>query len=225
MTHTDRAEPTNWIAIRDAADRADLVRLLSRTAAMDEAAPVRIAAGGGGVRLWARTPFGPYITRLFVGEASAADQVTLVHPLMQTARSVGTDGRIDLGYLMPSAWQGMLPPTGGFELREELRAQDLIDLSHRARTVAVTESGPAGIAPSLLEQPVITIDTPAEPLTIPMRMVFALTSAAFIPLRSGHTRPGEKTRLATRGPWLRLDARFGSVLWRPEQLPLSVSHS
>lgn len=230
MTLPSFGDTVNWIRIRDDADRADVIRFLSRAVAMDEATPVRIVAGGGGVRLWARTPFGPQITRLFVGDASAADQVTLAHSLMHAAGNPDPDGHIDLGYLMPSAWQGILPPDSGFVLREMFRAQDLIDLSERARSVAAEQSGPAGIAPSLLDQEVISIEEPISTnvennatLTVPMRTIFALTSAGFIPVKNGRTPAGEKVRLSTKGPWLRLDARFGSVFWRPETLSLSLA--
>lgn len=229
-------EPSNWIEVRDATERADVAAFARRVAAMDEAAAVRIIARGGGVRLWARTPFGALITRLVVGEASAEDQVVLAQPL---AAAAGADAeRIDLGYLMPSAWQGMLPPPTGFTAVEMIAAQEVLDLAARGREVAAAESGPAGIAPSLLEQEVLHVSADAagqsdpvadgteaeQPATgVPMRMLFALSTAGFVPARDGKAPAGERVRVSTRGPWVRIDARFGSAYWRPDPIGLSVA--
>lgn len=253
-------EPSNWIEVRDPAERADVAAFARRAAAMDEAAAVRLICRGGGVRLWARTPFGALITRLVVGTGSAEDQVVLAHALAQAADSrpqtqgeaqgEAQDERIDLGYLMPSAWQGMLPPPTGFTAVEMVAAQEILDLAARGRDVAAAESGPAGIAPSLLEQKVLHVTTettgpgdrdisndpddtddpddpdgPAQPSAtgVPMRMLFALTGAGFIPARGGKAPAGERVRISTRGPWVRIDARFGSTYWRPDPIALSVA--
>lgn len=238
-------EPSNWIEVRDPAERADVAAFARRAAAMDEAAAVRLICRGGGIRLWARTPFGALITRLVVGTGSAEDQVVLAHALAQAAgsRPQAQSERIDLGYLMPSAWQGMLPPPTGFTAVEMVAAQEILDLAARGRDLATAESGPAGIAPSLLEQEVLHVttettgpddpdnsndpdapDDSAQPSAtgVPMRMLFALTGAGFIPARAGKAPAGERVRISTRGPWVRIDARFGSTYWRPDPIALSV---
>lgn len=215
---------TNWIDVPAPGDRHDVATFLARLVAMDEAAAVRIVDTGGALRLWARTPFGPLATRVVVGTASAADQVVLAHALHPFP---DVEGRIDLGFLSPSAWQGMVPPSGGFEAIEILDAQEIVDLAAKGRSVAADESGPLGVAPSLLEQPVITVGGDgegggAEGRAVEMSLLFALTGFGFVPARDGRVPAGERVRIAARGPWTRLDGRYGSVFHRPESLPLDV---
>ena len=237
MTLPSFGPPTNWIEVPGANDRRDLENFLGRVRKMDESAAVRIVDSGGALRFWARTPFGPLATRVVVGSASAPDQIVLAHAL---ALNPDDDGRIDLGYLMPSAWQGMLPPPGGFVQIERLGAQEVLDLAQRGREVAADESGPLGVAPSLLDQDVISINPDAAgdaasdddggygdvgaaaATSVKMHTVFALTGLGFVPARAGTAPAGEKVRVSVRGPWVRLDGRFGSVFHRPESLPLDV---
>lgn len=237
MTLPSFGPPTNWIEVPGANDRRDVENFLGRVRKMDESAAVRIVDTGGALRFWARTPFGPLGTRVVVGSASAPDQIVLAHAL---ALNPDADGRIDLGYLMPSAWQGMLPPAGGFVQIELLGAQEILDLARRGREVAADESGPLGVAPSLLDQDVISINADlagdaaggddggegdtgeAAATAVKMHTVFALTGLGFVPSRAGTAPAGEKVRVSVRGPWVRLDGRFGSVYHRPESLPLNV---
>ena len=239
MTLPSFGAPTNWIEVPGPSDRRDLENFLGRVRKMDESAAVRIVDTGGALRFWARTPFGPMAPRVVVGSASAADQVVLAHAL---ALNPDDDGRIDLGYLMPSAWQGMLPPPGGFVQIELVGAQEILDLARRGREVAADESGPLGVAPSLLDQDVISInpelagdtaggddggaddanEDEAAATSVKMHTVFALTGLGFVPSRAGTAPAGEKVRVSVRGPWVRLDGRFGSVYHRPESLPLNV---
>lgn len=229
MTLPSFGPPTTWIKVPGANDRRDVENFLGRVRKMDESAAVRIVDTGGALRFWARTPFGPLATRVVVGNASAPDQIVLAHALSLVPDD---DGRIDLGYLMPSAWQGMLPPAGGFTQIELVDAQEVLDLAQRGREVATDESGPLGVAPSLLEQDVISInpdaagddtgDGEAPATAVKMHMVFALTGLGFVPSRAGTAPAGEKVRVSARGAWVRLDGRFGSVYHRPESLPLDV---
>lgn len=242
MTLPSFGPPTNWIEIPGANDRRDVENFLGRVCKMDESAAVRIVDTGGALRFWARTPFGPMGTRVVVGSASTPDQIVLAHAL---AMAPDSEGRIDLGYLMPSAWQGMLPPPGGFVQIELVDAQEILDLARRGREVAADESGPLGVAPSLLDQDVISINPDlagdstdsdsadaedgaaggseeAAATAVKMHTIFALTGLGFVPARAGTAPAGEKVRVSVRGPWVRLDGRFGSVYHRPESLPLDV---
>ncbi|WP_333619932.1 hypothetical protein [Dietzia sp.] len=212
-----------WIDVPAENDRRDLEALVRRLTAMDEASAMRIVAAGGALRIWARTPFGPLATRVVVGTADAADQVVVAGVLSQSISASDGGRRIDLGFPNPSAWQGMLPPSGGFEAVEMIGAQEILDLAEKGRGVAADESGPLGIAPSLLEQEVIAVGgEDASRLGVEMRLIFALTGLGFVPSRGGTAPAGERVRVASRGPWIRLDARYGSVFHRPESLPLDV---
>ena len=107
---------------------------------------------------------------------------------------------------------GALPPASGFIAREEVPVGVARRLADEGRNLARQFSGPAGPPRSLLDGVVLTADAEsANPVEIPMRMIFACTALGLIP---GFEVPAEiprHLRVATSGSWVRLDAPFGSV--------------
>ena len=214
------------VAVPDPGDRDDLRTLLRRLLRIDEAAVVRFTdAGELTLRLWSRTPFGAIVSRRVTGTVSGGDLVCGADALL-TGLDVlprgDRDGHVDPGLTITSAWSGLLPPTEGFTPVEDIPAQVLLDLDTAGREVAREGAGPAGLPPSLLDRVVLTAgadtDCPAE---VDMRAVFSLVACDFVPSRQGRTPEGEPVRVSVRGPWVRLDARYGTVYRRPESLPLS----
>lgn len=114
--------------------------------------------------------------------------------------------------LPPSAWPGALPPVDGFVLRDTVPIATVRKLADEGRTLARQFSGPAGPPRSLLSNTVITADAEsANPVEVPMSMIFAATSLGLIP---GFDAPAEiprQMRVSTCGSWTRLDAAYGSV--------------
>ena len=213
------------IRVPDPADRDDLRTLLRRVLRLDEAAVVRFtAAGEGRMRVWARTPFGPLVVRVLRGECPGGDVVCGADHLLTELDILprgDAEGLIDPGMPLLSAWQGLLPPTDGFQPVEDVPAQVLLDLTESGRTAARENAGPAGLPPSLLDQVALTVrsDT-ASPVGIDMRTVFSLVMCGFVPERAGRAPDGEPVRVSERGAWLRIDARYGTVYRRTDALTL-----
>lgn len=216
------------LALPDPVDRDDLRTLLRRLLRLDEAAVVRFTdAGDGALRVWGRTPFGAVVGRRVLGSVPGGDLVCGADALL-TGLDVlprgDSEGLVDPGLSMTSAWSGLVPPTDGFTPVEDVPARVLVDLDASGRRAAREDAGPAGLPPSLLDRVVLTAgaDT-ATPAEVDMRAVFSLLACGFVPLRDGRAPEDEPVRVSTRGPWVRLDARYGTVYRRPETLPLSTT--
>lgn len=213
------------IRIPDPADRDDLRTLLRRILRLDEAAVVRLTeAGDGRMRVWSRTPFGALVVRVLRGDCPGGDVVSGADHLLTELDLLprgDSEGRVDPGMPLLSAWQGLLPPIDGFALVEDVPAQVLLDLTESGRTVAQENAGPAGLPPSLLDQEALTVraDT-GDPLGIDMRTVFSLVMCGFVPERAGRAPDGEPVRVSERGAWIRIDARYGTAYRRTDALTL-----
>lgn len=217
------------LTVPDPGDRDDLRVLLRRLLRLDEASVVRVTSAGAGerdgrLRVWSRTPFGPLVVRGLGGTCPGGDVVAgadhLLTELDVLPRGDG-EGRIDTGLPLTSQWRGLLPPTDGFALVEEVPAQVLLDLAASGREAARRDAGPAGLPPSLLDQEALTVGADSDdPVGVDMRAVFSLVMCGFVPERDGRAPEGEPVRVSTRGPWVRLDARYGTVFRRPESLTL-----
>lgn len=213
------------IGVPDPADRDDLRTLLRRILKLDEAAVVRLtAAGDGRMRVWSRTPFGALVVRVLGGECPGGDVVCGADHLLTELDVLprgDSEGLIDPGMPLLSAWQGLLPPSDGFTLVEDVPAQVLLDLTASGRTVAQENAGPAGLPPSLLDQIALTVRSDTDsPVGIDMRTVFSLVMCGFVPERAGRAPEGEPVRVSERGAWLRIDARYGTVYRRADGLTL-----
>ncbi|MGW8591576.1 hypothetical protein ACWGLC_07705 [Dietzia sp. NPDC055877] len=222
---TDAGPRDGMIRVPAPADRDDLRTLLRRVLRLDEAAVVRLTtAGGGRMRVWARTPFGPLVVRVLAGDCPGGDVVCGADHLLTELDLLprgDSEGRVDPGLPLLSAWQGLLPPTDGFQLVEDVPAQVLLDLTESGRTVAQENAGPAGLPPSLLDQEALTVRSDgSSPLGIDMRTVFSLVMCGFVPERGGRAPEGEPVRVSERGAWLRIDARYGTVYRRTDSLTL-----
>ena len=85
------------------------------------------------------------------------------------------------------------------------------DLYARIRETATTESGPAGIAQSLLDQKIMTVESTAgdDTALLTSRVIIALGSLGFI--------GGDVMRVSVSPSWVRLDTRLGTVLAQRRQ--------
>lgn len=221
MTHPGEG----MIRIPEPADRDDLRILLRRLLRLDEAAVVRLTRDDPGtMRVWGRTPFGQLVVRTLRGQCPGGDVVAgadhLLTELDVLPRGDG-EGLLDPGLPLLSAWQGILPPTDGFQQVEIIPAQVMLDLTEAGREAARESAGPAGLPPSLLDQEALTLRADsASPLGVDMRSVFSLVMCGFVPEKAGRAPEGEPVRVSERGAWLRLDARYGTVFRRTDVLTL-----
>lgn len=224
----DSAEaPDHELAVPAPPDRDDLRSLLRRVLRTDEAAPARLtSAGQGRMRVWLRTPFGALASRVLVGTVRSGDVVIGADHLLNELDLLppgDREGAIDPGMQMRSAWSGLLPPAEGFEPVEIVPAQVLLDLAESGRHTASEQAGPLGLPPSLLDSVALTVGADTDsPVEVDMRVIFALDTAGFIPTRNGRAPDDEPVRVSTLGPWVRIDARFGTVHRRPESIDLGV---
>ena len=225
-------------------DRGDLSAFVARAQRADDSGVLRAKQRPDGrVGLWVRTGFDVLATRSVFGVVEPTDAVCDVGVL--AASLAAGDDPLDIGFAMPSAWQGALPGDRGFVHLDDVPARDVIGLARRGAELARDESGALGPAPSLLDQKVLTVsggdsaaraegsgDGPGDSVDVTMRAVFALTAMGFVRDADGHEitdesplaaiAADEPVRVRASGAWVRIDARFGSVYQRRAVLDLGV---
>ena len=82
----------------------------------------------------------------------------------------------------------------------------------KGRELARQFSGALGPPKSLLDSTVLTVDAEsAQPVEVPMRMIFTCTALGLIPGFAAPIDVPRHLRIATAGRWVRMDAPFGSV--------------
>lgn len=206
------------LTVPDPDDRGDLGAFVARVVRLDQAALVRLQAGGGTVTAWAATPFDVIATRAVHGALEPAD-VTMPAAGLLTALTVERADTVDPG--SGGFWHGELPPSVGWQPVDDVPAAELERLTERGLAVARENAGPMGPPASLLDQTVLTVSTGARPaVKVPLRCLFALSGMGFL----GDTGPDAGVvRVSATGTWLRLDARYGAVVRRRlTALPLLV---
>jgi hypothetical protein len=206
------------LTVPDPDERGDLGAFVARVVRLDQAALVRLQAGGGTVTAWAATPFDVLATRTVHGALEPAD-VTVPAPSLLTALTVERADTVDPG--SGGLWHGELPPAAGWQPVDDVPAAELERLTERGLAVARENAGPMGPPASLLDQTVLTVSAGARPaVKVPLRCLFALSGMGFL----GDTGPDAGVvRVSATGTWLRLDARYGAVVRRRiTALPLLV---
>lgn len=205
------------LRMADATERSDLASFVGRVVRLGSGSLVRLRVGEDGtIGVWATTPFDVLVTRVARGELQPADTTVKARELL-TALAVLRAEAVDPGVGMDSAWRTPLPPGEGFGHLEDVPGAVVGELAEQGAALAREHPGPGG-GPSgaLLDQEVLTVHSGGEQIGVPLRCVFALSGMGFV--GEGEREP-IRVR-ATRG-WLRLDARYGSVLrQRRPQVPL-----
>lgn len=198
-------------------ERDDLASFVGRAVRLDSAAIIRLRVRDEGtVGVWASTGFDVIAARSVQGELSPTDTTVRASELM-TALAVLRSDAVDPGSPIDAEWRTALPPSSGFVHIEDVPSAVIAGLVERGVALARDHPGPNGGAQSaLLDQEVLTVDGADEQVAIPMRCVFALSGMGFV--GEGDDEP---VRVRASKGWLRLDARYGSVLRRRHpQLPL-----
>jgi len=206
------------LTVPDPDERGDLGAFVARVVRLDQAALVRLQAGGDTVTAWAATPFDVLATRAVHGALEPSD-VTMPAAGLLTALSVERADTVDPG--TGGFWHGELPPAAGWNPVDDVPAAELERLTERGLAVARENAGPMGPPASLLDQTVLTVSAGARPaVKVPLRCLFALSGMGFL----GDTGPDAGVvRVSATGTWLRLDARYGAVVRRRiTALPLLV---
>ncbi len=208
------------LCITDTAERDDLANFVGRAVRLSSSSIVRLRAGDDAtVGVWASTGFDVLVARSVRATLRPPDTTVKARDLLTALAVLRTDP-VNPGPAIDSEWRSALPPTVGFVHVDDVPAAVLTELVEQG--VAVARSHPApngGPSTDLLDQEVLTVRGGGEQVGVPLRCIFALSGMGFV--GEGEQEP-VRVR-ATRG-WLRLDARYGSVLRRRHpQLPLLLS--
>ncbi|GAA1393966.1 hypothetical protein GCM10009613_41360 [Pseudonocardia kongjuensis] len=212
------------LRLADVTERDDLGAFTARVARLDEAAAIRLTATGDRVTAWARTPFDVLVTRSVTGTLDGGGPVTAHASSLLTALAVERAEEIDPG--PAAAWFEELPPEDGWALVDDVPADELDGLADRGLALAREHAGPMGPPASLLDQTVLTVSPPepGRPVTVPMRVLFAMSGMGFLGSGPGGAGDGPRVRVSAAGSWVRLDARYGAVVRRRVvSLPLMVT--
>lgn len=201
-----------------AEDRSDAAAFAGRVARWDPALPVRLTADGDRVLLWADTPFDVLATRAVAGTLRPAD-VTVRAADLLAGLAVSTAAEVDPGRAVDGAWRARLPPASGWTDVQLVAAERIADLVRAGAERARAAGDGSGAAPAgLLDAPALTLAGETFEVTVPLRVLFALSGMGFAP-----DGPDERVRVRATRTWLRLDARFGAVVRRRQPLlPLLV---
>jgi hypothetical protein len=198
-----------------AAQRADLTAFVERAARLDSAAVIRLRARAvGAVTAWAATGFDVLASRVVTGTLRPDDLSVGADELARGLAAAGSDGYVNPGFPMDSAWRGALPPDSGFAHLDDVPARLMLDLAQRGARLAKEHGSAQGPPVSLLDQEVIRVSSADVSVGVPMRCVFALTAMGFLPQSAEAVDADEIVRVRTLPAWLRIDARFGSVYRR-----------
>jgi hypothetical protein len=198
-----------------AAHRADLTAFVERATRLDPAAVVRLRARSGGlVTAWAATGFDVLASRVVSGTLRPDDLSVGADELVRGLAAADSDGYVNPGFPMDSAWRSALPPDAGFAHLDDVPARLMLDLAQRGAELAKEHSSAQGPPVSLLDQEVIRVSSADVSVGVPMRCVFALTAMGFLPQSAEAVNADEIVRVRSLPAWLRIDARFGSVYRR-----------
>ncbi|GJF08874.1 hypothetical protein NGTWS0302_26060 [Mycolicibacterium cyprinidarum] len=207
MTATERG-----VWLESTADREDLSVFTERAQRLDEAAVLRLRERPDEMIVaWAATGFDVLASRVIRGRVRPQDLCAGADALLSGLAGMDSDGYVDPGFGMDSAWRGALPPDAGFIHLDDVPARVVLDLAARGLNLAKEHSSSHGPPVSLLDQEVLAVDGGEESVGIPMRCVFALTAMGFLPESAG---VDEVVRVRAIPAWLRIDARFGTVYQR-----------
>ena len=121
---------------------------------------------------------------------------------------------LDLGGTVDLLWTGTAPPTGGYTLVDTVPGADVRELFAGMQREADEHSGPAGLPPSLLDQPLLKLTSrhASGLIEIPGRVVAALGALGLVvePPRED-LRVHDMIRVSVTGSWVRVDALFGTA--------------
>ena len=195
------------------ADRDDAAAFAGRVARWDPSGPVRLRRDGDSIRMFATTPFDTLVARTVAGTLTPND-VTVHAGNLLSGLAVSASAEVDPGPAIDASWRSQLPPPGGWVSVDEIPARLLSELADQGVSQARDHPGPAGGAStSLLDSEVVNVTGAGMNVSVPLRMLFALSGMGFAP-----TTEGEQVRVSATDSWVRLDARFGAVLRRRHAL-------
>lgn len=199
-------------------DRAQATDFVGRTAQLDPAGLVRLAADGPRVDLWARAGFGVIAVRRVAGRITP-DPLTVYATNLVAALAVSRADAVDPGTEAPDQWHAQLPPSTGWsqvgtvsmaEVAEQVRiakpvAEQAVQIDRADELRAKTK---ATVPPAVLDRALMSVATARGRIPISMRLLFALSGMGFVQVGAA------PVRVCATATWLRLDTPFGAVARR-----------
>ena len=189
---------------------------MKRALVMDPGALVRLSAvGERSTDLFISTPLGCVASVRVPGQVVGAGTVAYASDALEAivAFEPGQQA-LDLGADMDLMWVGSPPPQQGFELIDTVPGDVVRGLHADMASENEANSGPMGIARSLLEQQVLTVqrgnDATAS-VALEGRTIAALGGLRLVPEPGEKLRDYDYVRVSASGSWIRVDALVGSV--------------
>lgn len=111
-------------------------------------------------------------------------------------------------------WTGTPPPATGFTVVDNVPGADVRSLFAEMEKEADAHSGPAGLPPSLLDQPLLRLTSRHESgiVEITGRVVAAVGALGLAAEpKQAEMSDYDMVRISTTGSWIRMDALFGTV--------------
>lgn len=190
--------------------------VMKRALVMDPGALVRLSTvGERSTDLLISTPLGCVASVRVPGQAGGTGTVAYASDALETIVAFEPGQQtLDLGADMDLMWVGSPPPQQGFELIDTVPGDVVRGLHADMATENEANSGPMGIARSLLEQQVLTVqrgnDATAS-VALEGRTIAALGGLRLVPEPGEKLRDYDYVRVSASGSWIRVDALVGSV--------------
>ncbi len=190
--------------------------VMKRALVMDPGALVRLSTvGERSTDLFISTPLGCVASVRVPGQAGGTGTVAYASDALETIVAFEPGQQtLDLGADMDLMWVGSPPPQQGFELIDTVPGDVVRGLHADMATENEANSGPMGIARSLLEQQVLTVqrgnDATAS-VALEGRTIAALGGLRLVPEPGEKLRDYDYVRVSASGSWIRVDALVGSV--------------
>lgn len=202
----------------------------SRVLRMDSGAMARfVAVGEDATDIIFSTPLGCIITERIFAVPSEDGAVVMADPLPGiltdaaetseapetpvTTESPDTES-LSFGGRSDMLWTGTPPPPSGYTVIDTVPGEDVRTLFADMEKEADAHSGPAGLPPSLLDQPLLRLTSKHEAgiVEITGRVVAALGALGLVvqPKRA-ELADYDLVRVSTTGSWIRIDALFGTA--------------
>lgn len=230
-----------------------IASVAERVLSMDPEALARLRPLPGGLDIFFSTPLGCALSQRLPGagldgkdddgDSTVVRAAALKDALQQWVDTASADAgakesaaTFDLGSSVDMMWLGALPPVRGFQLVDWVPAEVLREVYREMEEEHELRGGPAGLAPSMLDQELVEVTSEAgegaseatsnrnsaggaapQLVNITGRMVATAGATGIIsppPAALQEKYPGRQldvVRVAATGSWIRLDGVFGTL--------------
>ncbi|AWT26704.1 hypothetical protein Csp1_19330 [Corynebacterium provencense] len=215
-------EPTTLTLTRPGRSQASTLRrvaaVTTRILRTDQSAMARlIAVDGDTTDILLSTPLGCVVAQRVYATPSHDGAVVGADPLPSLLTGAASGDKVPaeltLGYRMDLLWTGAPPPRTGWTVVDTIPGPDVRDVYDRLHDEAREHSGPAGLPPSLLDQPLLRLTSRTQTgiIEVPGSVVAALGSFGLIVRPREELTEHDRIRVSITGSWIRIDALFGTV--------------